>query len=116
VQRRRECQQSPLKDQAFSSFLDQNQPFELRRKQAFRFQSFHEIHLRSSKYWPNPSISVGGGQQGCLAFALRRQRSHVRIVSGAPVFRCFTARYARLDRNSSSVSFARVSKSEEIVA
>jgi len=40
----------------------------------------------SSKYWPNPSISVGGGQQGWLAFALRRQRSDVRIVSGAPVF------------------------------
>ena len=29
--------------------------------------------------------------------ALRRQRSHVRIVSGAPFFSYFTARYAHLD-------------------
>jgi len=50
--------QSPLKDKALSTFLDQNPPFELRRKPAFRFQSFHEIHRGSSKYWPNPSISV----------------------------------------------------------
>jgi hypothetical protein len=66
-----------LKDQTLSTFLDQNPPFELRRKPAFRFQSFHEIHRGSSKYWPNPSISVGGGQQGWLAFALHnglRQR------------------------------------------
>ena len=70
--------QSPLKDKAFSTVLDQNPPLELRRKLAFRFQSFHEIHRGSSKYWPNPSISVGGGQQDGLAFALRRQRSHVR--------------------------------------
>jgi hypothetical protein len=27
----------------------------------FRLQSFHEIHRGSSKYWPNPSISVGRG-------------------------------------------------------
>jgi hypothetical protein len=34
------------------------------RKLAFRLQSFHGIHRGSSKYWPNPSISVGDGQQG----------------------------------------------------
>src|SRR5258708_16728536 len=44
--------QSPLKDKAFSTFLDQNPPFELPRKLAFRFQSFHEIHRGSSKYRP----------------------------------------------------------------
>jgi hypothetical protein len=31
------------------------------RKLAFRLQYFHGIHRGSSKYWPNPSISVGGG-------------------------------------------------------
>jgi hypothetical protein len=75
--------QSPLKDKAYSTFLGQKPPFELRRKLAFRLQSFHEIN-RGSSNWTNPSISVGGGQQDWLAFALRRQRSHVRIVSGAP--------------------------------
>jgi hypothetical protein len=75
--------QSPLKGKAFSTFLGQKPPFELRRKLAFRLQSFHEIH-RGSSNWTNPSISVGGGQQDWLAFALRRQRSHARIVSGAP--------------------------------
>src|SRR5712671_780358 len=39
--------------------------------------------FRSSN-WPNPSISVGDGQQGSSAFGLRRQRSHARIVSDAP--------------------------------
>jgi hypothetical protein len=29
--------QSPLKDKAFSTFLDQNPPFELRAKMVFRF-------------------------------------------------------------------------------
>jgi hypothetical protein len=72
-----------LKDNAYSTFLGQKPPFELRRKLAFRLQSFHEIH-RGSSNRTNPSISVGGGQQDWLAFALRRQRSHVRIVSGAP--------------------------------
>jgi hypothetical protein len=32
---------------------------------------------------------------GYQTVALRRQRSHVRIVSGAPFFSYFTARYAR---------------------
>jgi hypothetical protein len=59
--------QSPLKDQVFLTFLGQNPPFELRRKLALRLQSFHEIHGGSSKCCP--SISVGGGQQGWLAFA-----------------------------------------------
>jgi hypothetical protein len=40
-------------------------PFELRRKLAFRLQSFHEIHGGSSKYWPTPSTSVGAGRRGC---------------------------------------------------
>jgi hypothetical protein len=31
----------PLKDKAFLTFLGQNPPFELRRKLAFRLQSFH---------------------------------------------------------------------------
>jgi hypothetical protein len=57
-----------LKDKAFLTFLGQNPPFELRRKLAFASKSFHEIHLGSSKYRSNPSISVGGGQQGWLAF------------------------------------------------
>ena len=76
--------QLPLKDKAVSTFLGQNPPFELRPKTGVSPPSFHGIHRGSSNYWPNPSISVGGGQQGWLAFALRRQRSHVRIVSGAP--------------------------------
>jgi hypothetical protein len=76
--------QSPLNDKAFSTFLGQKRPFELRRKLAFRLHSFHEIH-RGLSNWTNLSISVGGGQQDWLAFALRRQRSHVRIVSGAPL-------------------------------
>ena len=41
--------QSLLKDKAFSTFLGQNPPFELRRKLAFRRQSFHGIHRGSSK-------------------------------------------------------------------
>ena len=49
-----------------------------------RLQSFHGIRRGSFRYWPNPSISVAGAQQDWFAFALRRQRSHVRIVSGAP--------------------------------
>src|SRR5260370_33981984 len=47
------------------------------------------------------SISVGGGQQGWLAFALPRQRSHLRIVSGAPLSFCVAGRCApaQLDRS-----------------
>jgi hypothetical protein len=37
-----------MKDKAFSTFLDQNPPFELRRKLPFRFQSFHEIQDRNT--------------------------------------------------------------------
>jgi hypothetical protein len=37
--------------------------------------------------------------------ALRRQRSHVRIVSGAPVLPHFSARYARSNQESHSVLF-----------
>src|SRR5882672_2724391 len=37
-----------------------------------------------------------------LSVALRRQRSHVRIVSGAPDFPYLPARYARADLNSGS--------------
>ena len=37
------------------------------------------------------------------AFALQRQRSHVRIVSGAPIFLYFKAQYARQDLDSSSI-------------
>src|SRR5260221_7697902 len=74
--------QLPLKDKAFLTFLGQNPPFELRPKTGVSPPIFS---------W-NPSrlisISVGGGQQGWSAFALRRQRSHVRIVSGASVFLC----------------------------
>jgi len=46
---------------------------------------FSGIHRGSTKYWPTPSISFGAAQQGWLAFALRRRRPHVRIVSGAPL-------------------------------
>jgi hypothetical protein len=51
-----------LKDQGFSTFLDQNPPFELRRKLAFRFQSFHEIHRGSSSTGPTLQFpaAVGG--------------------------------------------------------
>jgi len=42
---------------------------------------------------------------GAWAFALRRQRSHVRIVSGAPVPLYFSARYARSNQESHSVLF-----------
>jgi hypothetical protein len=59
--------QSPLKDQVFLTFLGQNPPFELHRKLVLRLQSLHEIHGGSSKCCP--SVSVGGGQQGWLAFA-----------------------------------------------
>jgi hypothetical protein len=37
------------------------------------------------------------GWQLRMTPALRRQRSHVRIVSGAPTFLCFTTRYADSD-------------------
>jgi hypothetical protein len=79
--------QLPLKDKAFLTFLGQNPPFELRRKLAFRLQSLQGIHRGSSKYRPNPSISVGGGQQGWLAFVLRRQ-GRTFDSSGAPAFLC----------------------------
>jgi len=59
--------QLPLKDKAFLTFLGQNPPFELRSKTGVSPPIFG-IHLGSSKYWPNPSISDGGGQQGWLAF------------------------------------------------
>ena len=65
--------QLPLKDKALLTFSGQNPPFELRPKTGI------------SPTGPTLSISVAGGQQGWLAFVLRRQRSHVRIVSsGAP--------------------------------
>src|SRR5260221_11443322 len=74
--------QLPLKDKAFLTFLGQNPPFELRPKTGGSPPIFS---------W-NPSrlisISVGGGQQGWSAFALRSQRSHGRMVSGASFFVC----------------------------
>jgi hypothetical protein len=77
--------QSPLKDQAFSTFLDQNPRFELPPENGISPPIFSWNPSWLIQILANPSISVGGGQQGWLAFALRRQRSHVRIVSGAPV-------------------------------
>jgi hypothetical protein len=62
--------QSPLKRKAFLTFLGQNPPFELRRKLAFRLQSWLIQVLAQ------PSI-----QQDWLASAFRRQRSH-----GSPAF------------------------------
>ena len=89
--------QSPLKDRAFLFFLDQNPPFELRPKTGVSPPIFSWNPSRLIQILANPSISVGGGQQGWSAFTLRRQRSHVRIVSGAPVFSYFTPRYERSD-------------------
>jgi len=43
------------------------------RKLAFCLQSFRGIHGGSSKYWPNPSISVDAGQQGCSAIGSPRR-------------------------------------------
>jgi hypothetical protein len=96
---RRQCggesvSQLPLKDKAFLTFLGRNPPFELLPEAVVSPSIFHEIRRGSSKYWPNPAISVGGGQQGWSAFALRRQRSPDRV--GAPVFLYFTAGYAGL--------------------
>jgi len=59
-----------LKDKAFLTFLGQNPPFGLRLKTGFSPPFFRGIHRGSSKYWPNPSISFGTGQQGWLAFSL----------------------------------------------
>ena len=47
---------------------------------------------------------------------LRRQRSHVRIVSGAPAFLYFSTRCARTNSKSNSASFDRVSKRSKFVA
>jgi hypothetical protein len=102
--------QSPLKDQAFSTFLDQNPPFELPPENGISPPIFSWNPSWLIQILANPSISVGGGQQGWLAFALRRQRSHVRIVSGAPVF---ISRYLRSERNSNLGSFDRASKPEK---
>jgi hypothetical protein len=55
-----------LKDKVFSTFLGQNPPFELRLKTGVSPPIFRGIHRGSSKYWPNTSIAVGGGQQGCF--------------------------------------------------
>jgi hypothetical protein len=73
--------QSRLKDKAFLTLLGQNLPFELRRKLAFRLQSFSEIDCGSSKYWPNPSISVGGGQQAGWRLSSRRKSHSPEIMS-----------------------------------
>jgi hypothetical protein len=82
---RRECQSTRIEDKAFLIFLGQNPPFELRPKTGVSPPIFSWNPSWLIQILANPSISVGGGQQGSLAFALRRQRSHVRIVSGAPV-------------------------------
>jgi hypothetical protein len=80
----------PLKNKAFLTFLDQNPPLELRPENGI---------LPSTKVcpaqWPVIDDSVierlakancrRTAQPEAWAFALRRQRSHVRIVSGAPL-------------------------------
>jgi len=90
--------QLPLKDRAFSTFLDQNQTLELRPENGISPPTFSWNPSWLIQILANPSISFGGGQQGWLAFALRRQRSHARIVSGAP---CLNH---RIDRSVSLVS------------
>jgi hypothetical protein len=57
--------QSPLKDQAFSTLLDQNPPFELRPKAGVS----PPIFSRNPSWLIQvlaPSISVGGGQAGLV--------------------------------------------------
>jgi len=68
-----------LKDKGFLTVVGQNPPFELRRKLAFRLQSFHEIHRGSSEYWANPSISVGASPI-CI---IRERWPELRTSSGA---------------------------------
>ena len=111
--------QSPLKDKGFSTFRGQNPPFELPPENGISPST-----KACLAQWPvidNSAITrLAKGklrrtaQPGAWAFALRRQRSHVRIVSGPPVSSCFPTRCARSDRNCSSVSFARVSANETV--
>lgn len=56
--------QFPLKGKAFLTFEGQNPPFELRPKTGVSLPIFDGTHRGSSKHWPSPSISVGGGRQG----------------------------------------------------
>jgi hypothetical protein len=67
--------QLPLKDKAFLTFLGQKPQFKLRPKTGASPPSFHGSHRGSSNYWPNPSIFVGGGLQGWLAFAQPQSRN-----------------------------------------
>jgi hypothetical protein len=76
--------QSPLKNKAFSISPDQNPPFYLRPKTGVSPPTLSRKPSRLIRILANPSISVGSGQHGWSAFALRRRRPHVRIVSGAP--------------------------------
>jgi choline dehydrogenase-like flavoprotein len=59
-----------------------------------------------------PGLDVENEDQ-LTTYVRSAARSRVRTMSGAPVFLYFTARYARPDRNSSSVSFERVSNLEK---
>jgi hypothetical protein len=54
-----------LKEKAFSTFLDQNPPFELRPS--------YEIHRAHPSTGPTLQFPSGGGQQGWLAFAPERK-------------------------------------------
>ena len=72
--------QPPLKEKVFSTFLDQNPPFELRPENGFRFRQ--KPVMRCS--------AIGGA--GVLPS--EGEGSHVRIVSGAPAFLYFAMRYA----------------------
>jgi hypothetical protein len=62
--------QSPLKDKAFLTFSDQSPPFELRPKTGVSPSIFSWKPSWLIQILANHSISVGGGQQGWLAFGL----------------------------------------------
>jgi len=66
--------QSPLKDKAFSTFLDRNPPFGLRRRK-MRFRPGHNLFLQ------RPIIDENAID------------SHVRVVSGAPFLRDIAAEW-----------------------
>jgi len=81
--------QLPLQDNAFSTFLDQNPPFELRPENGVSLPTKacsanghrQQCHQATSER----QIAVAPTSLIAWAFALRRQRSHVRIVSSAPL-------------------------------
>ncbi len=59
--------QSPLKEKAFSTFLDQNPPFELRTKTGVSPPIFSRNPSWLVQILANPSISIGAGSNADIA-------------------------------------------------